>query len=125
MTVNYYGSRSQGVVLEVREIRRLNVRHLTDKIGRRAFADKLGYSDTNYVNQIVKGHAKIGPGTSRKIEIALGLAEGWLDAPHPDLWGSNPEEVAQYTQQLLEALSTSDLSRLIEQASVIIRNRNK
>lgn len=125
MTANYYGSRSQGVVLEVREIRRLNAQYLAEKVGRRVLADKLGYSDTNYVNQIVKGHANIGPGTSRKIENVLDLPEGWLDAPHPDLWGATPEEVAHYTQKLLEGLSTTDLSRLIEQASVIIRNRNK
>lgn len=111
--------------MEVREIRRLNVGYLTEKVGRRVFADKLGYSDTNYINQIVKGHAKIGPGVSRRIEEAMDLPEGWLDAPHPDLWGKTSEEVAEYTREILESLSNSDLSRLIEQASIIIRSRDK
>ena len=60
--------------MEVREIRRRNVEYLADKrYSRKVLSDKLGYPDNNYVNQMVRGHSKVGPGTARKVEAACSL----------------------------------------------------
>lgn len=110
--------------MDVTETRRLNARYLADKKYSRQFlAQKLGYSDTNYINQILSGHSSMGGRTARKFEANLDLSNGWMDRPHPELWGESPEEVMEFTEELLSSLSNSDLSRLIDRALKIIRGR--
>lgn len=66
----------------VNEIRKANIRFWADKIGRQTLADKLGYKDTIYINQLCGGHGSFGGRTARKIEQALELPVGWFDQPH-------------------------------------------
>lgn len=112
--------------MDVREIRQRNAAYLADKrYGRSVLASKLGYSDNNYLNQLTGGHSAMGGRTARKFEKALDLPEGWMDAPHPALWGDSPEDVVRFTEELLPNLSSADLSRLIDQALKLIRDRRE
>ena len=112
--------------MDATEIRRLNANYLADKrYGRQELSGKLGYQDNNYLNQLLGGHSPMGGRTARKFESSLGLPEGWMDTPHPDLWGRDDMEVAMYTERLLGSLSSADLSRLIDSALKIIRERKE
>lgn len=73
--------------MQVLEIRRLNLRYLAEsKYGRATLAEKLGYPDCNYLNQLLTGHSVVGEKTARKIEERLGLLPGWMDAPYLPGW---------------------------------------
>lgn len=63
--------------------RQKNLVYWADKIGRDALAQKAGYPDTNYLNQLYKSHGSFGGGTARKFEKALGLEEGEFDKENP------------------------------------------
>lgn len=65
--------------MEIKDIRRNNINLLADKYGRTAIAEKLGYPDNNYINQLCGGHTNIGSRTARKIEIAFNLERGSMD----------------------------------------------
>jgi hypothetical protein len=113
-------------VMDVKETRRLNARYLADKKYSRQFvARKLGYADNNYLNQLLTSHSSMGDRTARKFETKLDLADGWMDRPHPELWGDTPEEVLSYTDELLKSLSNSDLSHIIDRALKSIRGRSE
>ena len=73
--------------MDITEIRRLNARYWCDTLGRGKLAEKLGYKDTVYLNQIYIGSTNIGSKNARKFDERLELDMGWMDAPHPDLWG--------------------------------------
>lgn len=70
--------------MDAKAIRVKNLNNLLDQDGgdRSAFAQKLGYSDVNYFNQIVKGIGSFGDRTARKIEKALNLEHGYMDRVH-------------------------------------------
>lgn len=76
--------------MDSREIRWRNFLYLADKFGRDKLAQKLGYNDVNYLNQIITRHTHIGPRAPRKWEKALSIDPGWFDNKHPELW--EPED---------------------------------
>jgi hypothetical protein len=68
--------------MEIKQIRIQNLSFLADKLGRSVVAAKMGYEDTNYLNQLCRGHGSFGSRTARKIEVALKLDVGWMDIIH-------------------------------------------
>jgi plasmid maintenance system antidote protein VapI len=102
--------------MENKEIRRRNFRYLADKLGRDSFAEKCGWDGVNYVNGICAGHSKVGDATARRVESCLDLSPvGWLDLPHPELWGG--KEIEGYDPELaasfLQAMSLPDSEKRI------------
>lgn len=89
----------------VNEIRKANIRFWADKIGRQTLADKLGYKDTIYINQLCGGHGSFGGRTARKIEQALDLPVGWFDQPHnadsPDRLSAIIGKISDWDDRLL------------------------
>ena len=88
--------------------RRLNIKYLADvKYGRIALAEKLGYQDANYINQLCGGFGAFGNRTARKIEKTLDLPHGWMDTLHSDLYKaellSEPQELTAAQQRLITA----------------------
>jgi len=72
-----------------KEIRRLNLLGLCEAHGRDVVASKCGYSDVNYLNQLVSKNVTrttVGDSVARKIEASFNFKEGWMDWPHPDIW---------------------------------------
>lgn len=72
-------------VMDVGEIRRLNVEAIADRMGRKTFAARTGISPT-YVTRMLKepGHKDrkaIGERLARRIEAKLNLAPQSLDSP--------------------------------------------
>lgn len=65
--------------MTVDQIRRANINYWADKLGRSILAQKCGYPDTIYINQLCAGHGSFGGRTARKIEKALNLPEGSFD----------------------------------------------
>lgn len=66
--------------MDITQIRRANLQLLADHAeSRLELAAKIGYADTNYLNQLLSGHGSFGGRTARKIEQALGLKDGWMD----------------------------------------------
>lgn len=52
---------------------------LANHRGRDQLAQDLGYQDTNYLNQVVRGHTPLGNGNAKKWAERLGLPPGWFD----------------------------------------------
>ena len=101
--------------MRLREIRKLNFVYLADEVyGRQKLADLLGYENTNYLNLLAKGHSNIGDETAEKIEQATKRPPGWMDTPHPSLWGQDSFEALKFTDDLLKSLTAADLARLVE-----------
>jgi len=74
--------------LTVREIRHKNFMYLANQYnGRAEFAEKLGYDNPNYINQIAAEHLGIGHKTAKRIEEAEGLPAGWMSRPNYEEWG--------------------------------------
>lgn len=65
--------------MDINQIRRQNINHLAEKYGRGVLAEKIGYKDTVYLNQLCAGHGSFGGRTARNIEKALDLPHGWMD----------------------------------------------
>jgi SOS-response transcriptional repressor LexA len=83
--------------METSEIRLNNLKYWEQKLSRKLLAERAGYSDTNYINQLLTGHENIGSRTARKFEHGLHLDIGWFDLPHRELWGDGiSEPVASY-----------------------------
>ena len=89
--------------MEIKDIRKRNAQYWMDSVGRGALAEKMGYKDTVYLNQIYIGTSNVGTRTARKFEKALELNRGWMDAPHPDLWTLDQEQAT--SAQLRQAIS--------------------
>ena len=68
--------------MEIKEIRIENLNLLLESNSRKNLAESMGYSDTNYINQICKGHGSFGSATARRIEAAIQLPKGWMDVRH-------------------------------------------
>lgn len=75
--------------MDINEIRRKNAHYLSESVGGiTAFADKLDKSQPQISHLIGDKPIKnIGPKIARQIEKAFNKAHGWLDHPHPELWG--------------------------------------
>ena len=86
--------------MTVTQTRFKNMTLLSDGISRDVLARKLGYHNTNYVNQLLSGHGSFGSNTARKCEKAFNLAEGSLDDPyfqaHSDVAAKAYETCAAY-----------------------------
>ena len=102
--------------MEIKDIRRKNILFLADsKYTRGALAEKLGYADTNYLNQLCKGFANIGNNTARKIELKLNLENGWMDKRHDidenkeqefaRLYGALPEDSQEKVLEIMRGYS--------------------
>ena len=73
--------------MDANTCRRINIRYLADhRYSRTRLAEDLGYSGTNYINQLCGGFGSFGSNAARKIEKHLNLPKGWMDQPHPDLY---------------------------------------
>lgn len=114
---------------DVKEIRYKNFMYLANKYnGRAEFAEKLGYDNPNYINQIAARHLGIGPRTASRIEDAEGLPRGWLGTPHPQEWGVEiKEEHVPYDVgsslllgRKVSELSVNDLAGLAAEAAAIL-----
>jgi transcriptional regulator with XRE-family HTH domain len=93
------------------------------RMTRGELATRMGYDNTNYLNQMAKGHANIGDATAAKIEAAAGVPASWLDTPHPSLWGLDSLDVLGYVDDLIEHLSPGDLAQLIDRAAKKMASR--
>ena len=78
---------SKILTMDIHQIRLTNLRYWDEKLGRKLLAEKAGYSDTNYLNQLVGHHENIGSRTARRLEKGLNLEKGWFDLPHYKHWG--------------------------------------
>jgi len=75
--------------MDIGEIKRLNLRLLAEKYDERAdLSIIIGYSDTDYVNQLCKGHSPIVKKSTAKIHQAFDLKDLWLETPHHGSWAS-------------------------------------
>ena len=54
--------------LSIKQIRQKNFSNICDNLGRGVVAEKMGYKDTVYINQLCGGHGSFGGRTARKIE---------------------------------------------------------
>jgi len=92
--------------MTVNEIRRNNINTWADKLGRNLLAQKLGYPDTNYINQLCSGSGSFGSRTARRVETALSLPIGWMDIAHDldnieSLSPAPKTEAAEYSVPLI------------------------
>lgn len=68
--------------MNTEEIRKLNFLKICEEHGRSVVAERLGYWDVNYVNQLCSGACNIGPRTTKKIEKVFNMGAGSLSIPH-------------------------------------------
>jgi hypothetical protein len=106
--------------MRVKRIRQLNALYLADvKYGRAKLAEKLGHTETNQINQAVRGFGSFGDKFAAQFEDRLGLGEGWMDTPHPALWRQIDDKHVsddEILDQLIQGMSTSDLARLVDKS---------
>lgn len=77
-------------------------------MGRDFVRKKCGFEDSNYFNQLVKGHGSFGPKTAERIEKAMEKTPGWMSEKHPIEWGEQNNvslEVFKEKYQELKALA--------------------
>lgn len=125
--------------MSIHEIRRKNFLYLASKYnGRAAFAEKLGYNDASYINQIASGHINMGPSTAKRVEYAEELSEGWMNLPHPELWSEyrlnetfdsnqvrEEEGIYEVEGKDLNKLSNAELADLLVRVSELLKKRLK
>lgn len=112
--------------MDSKEIRRRNLLYLADvKYNRRVLAEKLGYGDSSYLNQLAAQHSKMGDRTAKKIEQVLGLDDGWMDTVHPNLWDSQSHPIKAVAQEIFDSYSDEDLWILIQLIQEELRSRQK
>lgn len=105
----------------VKQIRRFNLLYLVSQAGGRLeFAERLGYENANYINQLIGGFINIGPTTGRKIETAGEVTPGWLNEAHPNLWTETFGE--DWKKQMREAGVDPDV--FVESAKVDLEEIN-
>lgn len=109
--------------MDVREVRRQNLICLVaDAESRKTYALKLGYKDSNYLSQLLKGFCVIGDKTARKVEVAENLALGWLDESHTALW-SKTRYVDLLDRQVLLSMNDQELQAAFNLVSVVFHER--
>lgn len=104
--------------MDVEGIRRQNIRYWADKMGRGKLAEKIGYRDTVYLNQLCAGHGSFGARTARKIELALELERGWFDRSH----APEPPGVAAVVEALV-GLTAYEVVEVLAQIDLIKRRK--
>lgn len=72
------------------ERRKFWVKTLANDIGRDQLAARLGYTDTNYLNQVITGHSPLGNTNARRWAEKLGLPADYLDQPTTTDGGGSP-----------------------------------
>lgn len=91
--------------MENKEIRRANLAALIESHGSiRALADKVGTAP-NYLSEIKNRERDMGDRLARKIEAALELSAGWMDASH-----AAEQEASSEGERYFEADSSKDLA---------------
>lgn len=112
--------------MKLKEVRLLNFLYLADRVhGRQKLATLMGYDDTNYMNQIAGGYSNIGDPTADKIERAAGKPSGWMDTPHPSLWGRDSMEALKFAEEMLKNLASADIAQLIDLSLKEIASRQE
>ena len=111
--------------MDIKRIRQKNTISLIDKYGRDLLAEKAGYQDKNYLNQISGGFKNMRDNVARKFEENVALSFGWMDFPHPSLWGQDDPDTQKAHKMMLEELQSTDLSILFDKASEILSSRDK
>ncbi len=97
--------------MSITETRKQNINALTAEYSRGVIADKMGYKDTVYVNQLCGGHADMGSRTARKLEAALSLPSGWMDKAH-DTTTDNPDKIRLL--EIWELMTDDERSQLLK-----------
>lgn len=81
--------------MDIEQIRRQHINYWADRLTRSVLAEKTGYKDTIYINQLCSGHGSFGSRTARKIEKALGLKHGTFDTPFSDTNKSSEQNTSE------------------------------
>lgn len=76
--------------MEIREIRRKNLLHLTEQIGSFEKLAKVVETSPSVFSQIKTGARNMGHTLARKIELKLRKPVGWMDAQHKDNVAEEP-----------------------------------
>ena len=104
--------------MTIEEIRQKNILYWAEKLGRGTLADKIGYKDTIYINQLCGGHGSFGSRTARKIEKRLGLPQGWFDQEHD---ASTPKDKLDLIFNKIKDWDDSRLAEIEAQIDLIKR----
>lgn len=118
--------------MDIKEIRVANLNFWADKLGRGILAEKLGYPDTNYLNQLCTGNGSFGNRTAKKIEKRLQLENGWMDRVHTIVsypsgeTHQSPVDATsgkQIIEDITQGFTETDFQELAIQADVIRRRK--
>ena len=104
--------------MDMYEIRRRNLEWLCDEYGRNIVAERLGYSDTNYLNVLISVRSKtnVGNKMAQKIEQTfqeVSSRPGWMNVPQWEVTDREaikrvadtlPDELLPTARAILEAL---------------------
>lgn len=99
---------------------------VAERMGRERMAAALGYNDTNYLNQVVTGHSKLGNKNATRWADALNLGFGYFDQPiqaadTSDAFADLPEDGLEAEfMAMAEALDRSELMQFLAEASAIL-----
>jgi hypothetical protein len=115
--------RKQRKAVDIEEIRRKNINHWADKLGRNILAEKIGYKDTVYINQLCAGHGSFGSRTARKIEKALELEKGWFDVLHDETIKPSKSVLLQKIDAETKDFTQSEIAELMLQIEIIKRRK--
>jgi SOS-response transcriptional repressor LexA len=76
------------IPLDVKQIRRLNLKLLIDEVGTQAEVANRSDTDASYISQILrkKKPRDIGDRVARKFEAGCAKQHGWMDRAHIDEW---------------------------------------
>ncbi|VEL96976.1 hypothetical protein ALT761_01975 [Alteromonas sp. 76-1] len=100
-------SRKLEFIMDVKEVRRLNLEYLIAAVGSiKALADAV-YTDPNYISQIKNGNSgkKMGDKFARKLESAFSKPIGWMDK----LQVSKDDSIGQLNDEGLLSLAVKNV----------------
>jgi hypothetical protein len=79
------------------------------------FADKVDRKHNQISSLLGKTPTKtIGKRLARHFEMSFDLESGWLDEPHPELWGEDGVDYIKKFEMLIDTMAAKELSRLME-----------
>ena len=114
--------------MEAAEIRMINFQYLCDtKYSRAYVAEKMGYPDTNYVNQLCGSFGSFGTPTARKAEKAFDLTPGWMDNLHPSLYPDKVDRASwplSTSQEYIDFFSSMTDSERAEAMAYVLGMRS-
>lgn len=117
MEKNDKSALNSGLTMDTSEIRQRNLHFLADvKYNRKQLSELMGYQASSYLNQLLSGHSRMGERTAKNIEARLDLNSGWMDTPHPHLWGTDDISSLSFVPELIKNLSEQEILDLIELA---------